>query len=476
MTARRKTSSPNKPEKAEPRSLVPAGASRLAGWIWAPASGEANALVDFCRAICRVFVIVYEEFVRDMINLRASALTFIVVLAMVPILALGTAVMKGVGLGGEMRQGAHEFIYQLETTGKFSQDSSAPAFPPERLSSPPAAAGEKPAASLSGHLHRVVDTVFDYVDNTDFATMGLVGVLVLLITVYSVLDSIEQTFNDIWQTGSGRPLRRKLVDYLALLVILPLTINFGVAAVATLQNPELLVVIQAWVPWLGPKVIKLLPVLAVVATFTILYAFLPHTRVTARAALIGGICGGLGWLALQAVYFKLQIVVVRYNAIYGSFAALPLFLLWIYLSWMIFLVGAEVSFAVQTWRRYLWKRMTLTPSGRLGLALEILAVAAGDYTHRRLSTRDSLVWALKQPDAYVKELLDVLCRAGLLRLIEECGESYIPASPLDELDLAGIADLLIGELPPTISPDNPAIPALKAMRQNLAGQKIRPRE
>jgi membrane protein len=477
MSEEQKPSNGKTTENPAPRPHAPAGANRWAGWIWAPATGDENILVNFCRGICRVFLIVCQEFVRDKIPLRASALTFTVVLAMVPILALGTAVLKGIGVGGEIRQAAHEFIYQLEATAdEFSQDTPPPAFPPEHSAIPPGGAGEKPETSLSGHLHRVVDTVFDYVDKTDFATMGIVGILVLMITVYSVLDSIEKTFNEIWQARSGRSLRRKLVDYLALLVVLPLTINFGVAAVAALKNPDLLVTIRFWVPWLGPKVIKLLPVLAVVVTFTTLYSFLPNTKVSGRAALTGGFIGGLGWLLLQAVYFKLQILVVRYNAIYGSFAALPLFLLWIDLSWMIFLIGAEVSFGVQIWRRYLWKKMILAPSGRLGLALEILAVAVGDYRHQRLTTRESLVLALKQPDAYVKELLNVLCRAGVMRSVEEDGGAYVPAAPPEALDLVGIADLLLGELPPSISPDNPVAGAMEALRQNLAGQRIRPRE
>ena len=483
-------------QNASPKAPVPdakgrAGTTlpgRLARWVWAPVSSEGNRLVDICRASCRVVIIVGQEFVRDRIPLRASALTFTVVLAMVPTLALGTAVLKGLGFGGEIRQAAHSFIYQLEST---ALEVTREAPPAAELSKPPAppAGGEEealapgdeedsgngdeeaPAASLSGHLHRVVDTIFDYVDKTNFATMGVIGILVLLFTVFSVLDSIENTFNDIWQARSGRALGKKLTDYLALLVILPLTINFGVAAMAALQSPELLASVEYWVPWLGLKVMKLLPVLVVVAAFTMLYSFLPNTRVTKTAALTGGFFGGLGWLLLQAVYFKLQIVVVRYNAIYGSFAALPLFLLWIHFSWMVFLLGAEVSFGTQIWRRYLWKKLTLTPSARLALAFEILTLAAADYRRQQLTTRDSLVWALKQPDAYVKELLDSLHRAGVLRFIpdEDC---YLPSAPLAELDPVAIADLLLGEIPPTISADNPAVPALQALRRKLEGTRL----
>jgi membrane protein len=453
------------------------GPDRLAGWIWTPVvNGERNP-VNLVRAFCRVIIIVCQEFVRDKIPLRASALTFTVVLSMVPILALGTAVLKGLGVGGEIRHAAHSFIEQLEvTTGELELNRGLPRADRPDPSDETPVSGMEEDDSLSGHLHRVVDTVFDYVDKTNFATMGLVGILVLLLAIFSVLDSIEQTFNDIWQTRSGRPLRRKLIDYLAMLVLLPLTINFGVAAVAALQSPDLLLTIKVWVPWLGPRVIKLLPVLAVAATFTILYSFLPNTRVTLPAAFTGGIFGALGWFLLQAVYFKLQIVVVRYNAIYGSFAALPLFLLWIYFSWMIFLVGAEISFGVQVWRRYLWNKLTLSPVGRLALAFDILMVAAGDYRHKRLTTRDSLVWALKQPDAYIKELLDLFCRAGLMRYVRGNGDYYIPAAPLPALDLVEVADLVLGWLSPAVADDNPAAEASQALRQRLAGRQLKPRE
>lgn len=443
--------------------------SRFSAWVWEEAPAADNRAVRFLRAVCRVSCIVAREFGRDRIPLRASALTFTVILSLVPILALGTAVLTGLGAGGQMRQAAHALIAQMEVAAEAVGDRPPP-LPPAALQAegagpPPAPV---PAESLSGHLHRVADTVFDYVDKTSFATMGLIGIMVLLFTVYSLLSSIEKTFNAIWQTGGGRSPGRKLVDYLALLVLLPLSINFGVTAMAAMKSPVLLAMLQQWLPWLGPRALNLLPVVAMVATFSILYGFLPNTRVTKGAALCGGMVGGLAWLLLQAVYFKLQIVVVRYNAIYGSFAALPLFLLWVYLGWGVFLLGAEVSFATQIRRRYHWRKLVLTPIGRVALAYEILLAAAEDYRGKRLTTRTSLVWALKQPDAFIKELLDILCDAGLMRFVAEEGGGYLPAAPLAELSAAEIGGLVLGEIPASIPADNPARRALAAMRAALA--------
>jgi len=419
------------------------------------------------RACCRVIFIAGREFGRDKIPLRASALTFTVILSLVPLLALGTSVLKGLGAGDQMRQAAHALISQMEAPADLITDSPGLAGPvglypvlvQPRQWSPD---------TLSGHLHRVADTVFDYVDKTRFATMGVVGILVLLFTVYTLLGSIEKTFNAIWQTDGNRTFGRKLVDYLALLVLLPLTVNFGVAAMAALKSPRLLTLAQRWLPWLGSLALNLLPMIAMVATFSFLYGFLPNTRVTKKAALTGGLVGGLVWLLLQAVYFKLQIVVVRYNAIYGSFAALPLFLLWIYLGWVVFLLGAEVSFSTQIWRRYHWRQLSLSPIARVALAFEILLAAAEDYQRKRLTTRDNLVWALKQPDTYIKELLDLLVGAGLMRYVSGGEGGYLPAAPLAELSAAEIGALMLGELPETIPADNPARPALAAMCRCLS--------
>jgi membrane protein len=435
--------------------------SGFSAWLWGETSAGCRGTESLLRVWCRVVFIAGREFSRDRIPLRASALTFTVILSLVPLLALGTSVLTGLGAGGQMRQAAHALISQMEATAEVVSDSTG-------LAAPAARPWHGESDSLSDHLHLVVETIFDYVDKTRFATMGLVGILVLLFTVYTLLGSIEKTFNAIWQTDANRTFGRKLVDYLALLVLLPLTINFGVAAMAALKSPRLLAQVQQWLPWLGVHTLNLLPLVAMVATFSFLYGFLPNTRVSKRAALIGGVVGGLTWLLLQAVYFKLQIVVVRYNAIYGSFAALPLFLLWIYLSWVVFLLGAEVSFATQIWRRYHWWKQSLSPIGRVALAFEILLAAAEDYRQQRLTTRDNLGGQLNQPDQYIKELLDTLVGAGVMRYVPEGEGGYLPSAPLAELSPVAIGRLMLGEVPEAISADNPARLALAAMANRLA--------
>ncbi|MBU0481780.1 MAG: YihY/virulence factor BrkB family protein [Proteobacteria bacterium] len=453
---------------------------RFTAWVWSQPSADEGGFMNFSRPLCRVCMIVVQEFLNDKIPLRASALTFTVVLSMVPVLALGTAVLKGLGAGGQMRNSAHTFIEQLELSTLPVADIilSVPVTPDETANDEADHAESDGGAeettkeiSLSGHLHRVVDLIFDYVEKTDFAALGVIGVLVLFLAVFSVMSSIEQAMNDIWNTRRRRSTGRQLLDYIALMILLPITINLGVATMAALQSKVLRELFRQWIPWIGPQLLNFLPFLFVVATFTLLYSFLPNTRIRFGAAFTGGVFGGILWLFVQAAYFKLQIGVARYNAIYGSFASLPLFLLWIHVGWMVFLAGAELSFAVQVWRRYLWKGFRLTPINRLGLAYEIVSIAAADYQQKMITTRERLVELLKQPDASIREILDDLSGVGILRYVKD-GQGYVPAGPVSELSALEIGEMVLGNQTFDFSERNPVPYLLKVIRKTLAAKKI----
>lgn len=470
MVAQEQSSPPDATDIAKKKPLP----ANLSAWIWAIPSDKDRWFKNFLRGFIRVNFIVCKEFLNDKIPLRASALTFVVALSMIPVLALGTAVLKGLGKGNELRQSAHAFITQLEST----TGSPFAYMPPPSESSEEQTEEEdqQPEAqvedSLGNHLRKAVDFVFDYVEKTNFAALGAAGTLFLLFALFFVLHSIEQTMNDIWQTSKGRSPGRKILDYLALMIIMPLTINLGLAASAALHSEKILSIIIFWLPGIGLHLLNLLPIFALVASFTFFYSFLPNTKVNFSAALTGGIVGGISWLLVQSLYFKLQIIAVNYNAIYGSFATLPLFLLWINVSWMVLLVGAEVSFAVQIWPRYQKRKLVLTPIGRLGLAFEIISSIAANYSQKKTTTRDSLVLALKQPDAYIAELLKTLSNAGFLQYVDGDDGGYVPSGPLAEMNTLEIGALIMGELPSPIGRDNPAIKALEAIRESLAEQKI----
>ncbi len=413
--------------------------SRFAAWLWRPLPPGAQGWQRALHALFRILLITIRESSRDRITLRASALTFTAVLSLVPTLALGTAVLKGLGAGDQMRQAAYRFIAQMEEAGS-ALDVPEPAPPPPGVPVPGQSlpAGPQPQAappagtSLTDHLRQAADTVFDYVDRTNFATLGAFGIAGLLFTVLSLLGNIERSMNAIWHSASTRPLGRKVIDYLALTVLLPLAVNLALATETTLKTPALLGRLQQVLPlaWLQHLLLTLLPLLLVAGTFTIMYRFLPNTRVRMLPAAIGGVAGGGGWLLLQGLYVSLQIGVARYNAIYGSFASLPLFLLWIYSGWLVFLAGAELAFACQSWRTYAPEgHASWTPVRQLDIALRLMEEVLDAFAARRTVTLEELEGRLTVGH-HLRPALLCLLQAGLLRRTETGSgeEGYLPAT------------------------------------------------
>lgn len=423
------------------------------------------------RIWLRVFCIFGREFRRDRLTLRASALTFTVLLSLVPTIALGTAVLKGLGGGDQAWQAAYRLIDQMEDS------TESPIFG-DRASSASgaqaAAKAEEERRTLSAHLRRAVDQIFDYVDRTNFAALGTFGMVTLLLAAFSIFSNIEQAMNAIWHMAATRPWSRRLMDYFALMIVLPISVNITLAVSTALQSKTLRYYLETWLPLSGLTLFlfNLLPLILLAGTFALLYHFLPNARVKAGAALTGGAFGGLLWLVVQTIYLKLQLGVAGYNAIYGSFATVPLFLLWLQLCWTIFLAGAEMSFAVQNRHSYRPAIRPLLPASRLALAFGIITLAHADLTNRRLTTITALAAQLDEPEAVILEIAGVLEKAGILRRIAEEDQHYVLGAPADKLNPTEIVDLILGTEVPPMRGSSLAIEALQAARLAVQNKKI----
>jgi membrane protein len=451
----------------------------FSNWVWRRHDHDAGFGVRLLRGVLRIIFIVSRESQDDRITLRASALTFTVVLSLVPMLALGTAVLKGLGAGDQMRQAAYSFIEQFDSqepesgaavdTTTRNETATQPLNSSKNQTTKEAQASESKPQGMTSHLRRAVDQIFDYVERTDFTTLGTIGIIGMVLAALSVLGSIEQSMNVIWQTTTGRALGRKIIDYMALMILLPISVNLALAAATFLQSPTLHAHIQNILPmlWLERLFFKALPVAVLVITFSLLYQFLPNIRVGYLPALAGGLFGGITWFLVQILYVKLQIGVARYNAIYGSFATLPLFFFWVYIAWVVFLLGAEVSFAVQTKSRYQWNTFPLTPVARLALAFDIMEAAINDYSTRKVTDRQSLALLLNQTEKTVITIVNDLVNGGLLRHVEDKQEGYVPAAPLNEIKPSEIMDIILGQDLPPIKGCDLTRYALEAARDSL---------
>jgi membrane protein len=449
-------------------------------WIWRHSAPSDQLGSRILRCACRIIFIVTREAQEDKITLRASALTFTVVLSIVPMLALGTAVLKGLGAGDQMRVAAYTFIEQFASAAENpdfvpDQDKPPAAEEPEKASTQvpesadQATEQESQSGNLTSHLHNAVDQIFDYVDRTNFATLGTFGILGMVLAALGVLGSIEQSMNAIWQTSRGRALGRKIIDYMALMILLPLSVNLALATSTTLQSTILYSRIQQILPIaMFGFFLKLLPVLILILTFALLYRFIPNTRVEFIPAMAGGIFGGVSWYLVQILYIKMQIGVAKYNAIYGSFATLPLFFLWIYVAWVVFLLGAEVAFAFQSWKQYQWEKIKLSPVVRLAMAFDIMETALNDFTERKVTNKPLLARHLSQPDSAIGVIVDELVDGGMLHRVSGKLEGYVPAAPSAQLKPVEIMNIIFGkDIPEVLKGCGLANKALKAARRSL---------
>ncbi|MFZ5763246.1 MAG: YihY/virulence factor BrkB family protein [Thermodesulfobacteriota bacterium] len=446
--------------------------TQLSEWLWAaPASAE-PWWQRASRGWLRIFFIFGREFERDRLSLRASALTFTVLLSLVPTIALGTAVLKGLGGGDQAWQAAYTLIDQMEA----SAESSVFGDRDETASAAQKAAKEEERRTLSAHLRRAVDQIFAYVDRTNFAALGTFGMITLLLAAFSVFSTIEQAMNAIWHVAASRPWGRRLMDYLALMIVLPASINLTLAASTALQSKTLRHHLETWLPLSGLTLFlfNLLPLLLLVFTFALLYRFLPNARVKTSSALAGGAFGGLLWLIVQTIYLKLQIGVAGYNAIYGSFATVPLFLLWLQLCWIIFLSGAEMAFAVQVWPSWRPDRHQPPPIARLALAFAILDLAYQDLVGRQVTRLSDLASRLGEPEAVVLEVVGKLVQAGMLRRVAEAGRHYVLSVAAEKLDPVEVVELILGTEVPPMRGSSLAIEALQAARLAVRQRKIIP--
>ena len=391
-------------------------------WDEVPKSTSKTAL--FRNACLKILSIVFLKILQDAVTFRARGLALTVVLAMVPMLALGTAILKGIGVSEETQNLAHRFLDQIvisSTSPAGAEAHSQDNLKPETGLLPHSAAGVKGLGqNLVIHVQKMVDKIFDYINQTDFATLGFVGTVAILALVASFLAHLETSMNTIWEVKKGRSVWKRAGNYLAVLILLPIAMNLGFAAMAVLQSSTLMAKLEDLLPspWMVAFLLKMFPALVVAGAFAALYQFLPNTNVSFLYSISGGFLAGISWLLVLSLYINLQLGVARYNAIYGSFATVPLVLLWIYMGWVIFLIGAELVFAFQVWRDYQpWTHMLPTES-RLALAIEVIMVLQLKASSGHKIDAPGLATMLDCPSGYIALALADLERIGFIKKLE----------------------------------------------------------
>jgi membrane protein len=350
---------------------------------------------------------VAEGFARDQLLLRATQLTYLTLLSLIPALALVVAVIDLIG-------GGQQVVRQLLDL--------ATAVPIE-----------------------VRTFILERVEAFHFASLGPLGGGLLLATTVLAIGNVERALNAVWGVRETRPWVRRIPDYLAVMIVAPLVLGVAISVRTTLES-------QAFLRWAleNPRFeaayhtgLRQLPVVLYVAGLSFVYWFLPNTRVRPLSALLGGIAAGLLFSVAQYSYIALSIGSARSNAVFGVFAGVVLFLVWIYFSWAIVLFGAEIAYAHQTlplYRREV-RGEPPSPAAREALGLAIAVQCARAFRDGAPPwTADGLSETLDVPVRTVRSLLEQLEHAGI---VSRCGEEQSGAvQPARTLESIRVADLL----------------------------------
>ncbi len=433
----------------------------LLNWI-DKKEADAPPLTKFGRYLLRILWITIGQFNNNDLSLRSGALTYTILLSLVPMLAMSTAVVKGLGGGNQLREAAYTYLDTLDKAKKFP----IPHIDLEQDKSLKKSISQ--AENLTTHLRSAVDKLFDYVDRTNFATIGTFGVVGIFLSVILVLSHIESAMNAIWKVSSGRSILRKISDYITLLILFPLSINVAFAASAFLKNPILASKMDILIPfdWLQALLLQAIPMLFIALSFYAMYIFFTNTRVKTVPALLGATLAAFLWFGVQNVYITLQVGVAKYNAIYGSFATFPLFLIWIYLGWMFILAGAQIAFAIQNAETFQLTPTGDTPSLKLAAAFDIMDLLYQNFDSHKPTTSHSLSDNLP---SYQRQLIDnvtdELTLAGVIHL-STTDNRFLPLFPRHNYNRENIIKIIFGDEIPNSAGGQQSLQAITAARQS----------
>mgnify|MGYP001817820731 FL=1 len=398
------------------RSLLTRFVGFFTTTIWRARRGEQPAVRWLLIRLVRTVILSVQDFARHHGPLRASALTFFTLLSLVPVAAMAFGIAKGFGF---------ERRLQKELLDKFSAQQEV--------------------------VEQVIGFAQNMLDNTKGGIIAGIGVVVLFWAVIRVLSNIESSFNHIWGVRS-RTFIRKLSDYLTIMLVCPvLVIMSGSLTVFITSQVSAITGRFELLQMVGPAIyvgLKLLPYALIWVLFTLIYMVMPNTRVRFDGALLAGVIAGSAYQVIQAAYIDFQIILAKYNAIYGSFAALPLFLLWLQISWFIVLIGAEISHAYQNSENVDetagGREMSISQSRLLALIVCRYVVRLFQQG-RPAQTTTQIAQALAYSPALVDNISDLLVKGNILVKIDresDNGQALQPARDIGNLTVNAVVAAL----------------------------------
>ncbi|MCK5068335.1 MAG: YihY/virulence factor BrkB family protein [Bacteroidales bacterium] len=374
--------------------------------IWSHDLTSKSRRKTFLIRQSRIYILAFKGFFEDRAAVKAAALTYFTMLSIVPIFAIAFAIARNFGFEDRMHEAINNNMQGQQDIMKW-----------------------------------LTETVDSLLSKTKGGILAGVGGVILFWSVIQVLNNIEAAFNDIWQIRKARSPMRKFSDYLAIMILSPFAIGLSGGFMVKIQSAA--TEFELFKP-LIVMMIKSVPYVSIWLLFTIVYIVMPNTKVKFKYALIAGIFAGTVAMIFQSLYTDLQIGVWRFNTLYGSIAMIPLFLIWLQFTWLIVLVGAEISFAYQNIENYEFEEDALNLSHNnkriLTLLISYQIIKNFEDGGDPWST-DTLSHELGIPIRLVNDLVYELVEAGILAEMAADNpkdRSYLPATDINRITVAYI--------------------------------------
>ncbi|MFI3321691.1 MAG: YihY/virulence factor BrkB family protein [Rikenellaceae bacterium] len=378
--------------------------------IWSE-DDKRNRWIDLIFDEIKVFIITFKNYGQHKIVVRSAALTYYTLISLVPITAMILGLSKGFGL-----------------------DKNVLAFLKESINSPDV-------------IEMVLQFANSFLANSNIGIFAGISVVVLLWSVFMVFYNIEESFNYIWEIKRSRPIARKLNDYLAFIILLPILYTIS-SSVKVFIEGEIARMISdsVFLIYIYKTLLTFFYLITVWLIFAMIYTLLPNTKVKFWGAFHAGVIAGSGYIGFKYLYLFFQSSVTSYNVIYGSFAALPLLLIWLNICWQIILFGGELSYAYQNMARYEYERAAASFSQNLRRKLMVLVVRviAKNFieTSKPLSANE-IADITNMPVAAVRDILYALGKANIIYTLENSTISQKTAYYTMGVD---VSTLTVGEL------------------------------
>ena len=378
-------------------------------YIWSYNACDTGTERSAWRHFLQIAFMVGRDLMGGMITLHAMSLVYTTLLALVPLLAVSISVLKGFGVHGQLEPALARILAPM---------------------------GEQ-SAELSAH-------VVGFVDNMKIGVLGALGLVLLLYTTISLIQKIEAAFNHTWRLHSSRSLMQRFSDYLSVIMVGPVLVFSAVGITASLGSHHIVEVLNS-LPYMSGLLHllgNLLPYVLIIAAFTFIYMLVPNTRVQIRSALYGALIAGALWESSGMLFTSFVSGSKSYTAIYSGFAIALVFMIWLYLSWIILLVGASIAFYHQNPEQLKWKKNNLHLSGLMRDQLALQAMLDIARAHDRQSTLlpslENLAISQQVPVDVLKRMLDALQADGWISQSAEETMHYLPAVSLQRIRLVDI--------------------------------------